>query len=159
MWDTYVLPLPSAGSDQEIETDLSARSREFTADHPAVHLPYKKVMLAYDGSPFSEKALDVALTITRELGAKLLIVGVAPLPERASMADLQETVDRAHKLLSRKFYKIRLDGMNEGLQIETMIALGDAGELTRSNAERFRSHLIVLGCPECRSRETNEESQ
>jgi hypothetical protein len=159
MWDMYVLPLPSAGSDQDIETDLSAAAREYTANHAATPLRYKKVMLAYDGSPFSKKALDVALTIVQEIGAKLLIVGVVPLPKRASVSALQETVNRAHKLLSRKFYKIRLDGMNEGLKIETMIALGDAPELTRYNAERFRSHLIILGYLECRSRETNEESQ
>jgi hypothetical protein len=158
MSDTYVSPLPPAGSDQDSQ-NVSAAAREFTANDPATQIPYKKVMLVYDGSPFSEKALEVALTMAEEFNAKLLIVGVVALPERVSIADLQETVNQAHELFSKKFYKIRLEGTNAGLQIETMIALGDAGELTRYNADRFRSHLIVLGCPECRSCETNEENQ
>ena len=147
MWETDISSSLAQESDRSAKGDQPARKGARTVDHSAIQISCKNIMLTCDGSPFAEKAFQVARTIAQELGARLLIIGVAPLPPNPGIADLEHTIDQAHERFSRRFYKIRLDGMNEGLQIETMLALGDAGELTWRNAERFRVHLIVGGCP------------
>ena len=147
MWETDISSSLAQESDRSAKGDQPARKGVCTLDRSAIPISCKNIMLTCDGSPFAEKAFQVARTIAQDLGARLLIIGVAPLPPNPGIADLEHTIDQARERFSRRFYKIRLDGMNEGLQIETMLALGDAGELTWRNAKRFRAHLIVGGCP------------
>ena len=149
MWDTAVSPSSTQQSNQRTSSDLPQESAS-TLDCNAIPTPCKKVLLSYNNSSAAEKALPVARRIAKEQGAKLIILGVSPLAPRPGVADLESRVDQARERFSKKFYKIRLAGMNEGLQIETLIALGDASELTWRSAERFHAHLIVVGCPEFR---------
>lgn len=150
MWETGISPALAQESDRTTPSDQPTAKGACRLDRSALQISGKNIMLICDGSSLAEKAFQVARTIAQELGARLLIIGVAPLPPNPGTADLEKTVDQARERFSRKFYKIRLDGMNEGLQIETMLTLGDAGELTWRNAERFRAHLIVGGCPSLR---------
>jgi nucleotide-binding universal stress UspA family protein len=110
-------------------------------------VPVKTIVLAYDGSRPAEKALHLALSLTRSFKAKLHIVGVAVLTHTSGAADLQTIIERVRKRFSKKFYEIRLNAMNEGLQVETMLTLGDLVELTLGNAERFHAGLIVMEAP------------
>jgi nucleotide-binding universal stress UspA family protein len=146
MQDTSVLPSLAQESNRSTKANLP-REVAYPANRDAVQIRGKKVMLVYDSSSFAETALEVARTMAQELSAKLLIICVVPLPTNSNIADLETSVDQARQRFSKKFYRIRLDGMNEGLRIETMLALGDAGELSRRNAERFQIHLIVVGSP------------
>ncbi len=150
MWDTDASPSSTQESDRNTKGDQPTREGICTVDRSMIRISCKKVMLTCDGPSFAEKAFQVARTIAQELSASLLIIGVAPLPPNPGIADLGNTIDRARERFSRRFHKIRLDGMNEGLQIETMLVLGDADELTWHNAERFHADLIVSGCSSLR---------
>jgi len=121
--------------------------RAVKIDHSLNRVSAKKVILAYDGSRSSENALDLALSVTRSFKARLHIVGIASLPPTSKAANLQTIIERFRKRFSKKLYKIRLNAMNEGLQDETMLMLGDPIELILGNAERFHAGLIILGCP------------
>jgi nucleotide-binding universal stress UspA family protein len=121
--------------------------RAFKIDRSLNLVSAKKLILAYDGSRSSEKALDLALSVMRSFKARLHIVGIASLPPTSRAANLQAILERFRKRFSTKFYKIRLNAMNEGLQVETMLTLGDPIELILANAERFHAGLIILGCP------------
>lgn len=145
MWDTCVSRSSAEESKETAQPDLPRQEGETGASRFAVRVPYRKVMVTYDGSLSSEKAFDVGRAIAQEFNAKLLVLGISPLPPNPSVLDLQSRIDDIRERFSRRFYKIRLDGMNDGLQIDTMLALGDAGELTRHSAERFHAHLIVVG--------------
>jgi nucleotide-binding universal stress UspA family protein len=112
------------------------------------HALFRRILLLHDSSPGAEKVLDLALDVARYFKAKLLILGVGPLPDRSHVCELHTVVEDARVRLSRKFYEIRLSAMNEGLWVETMLALGDAAELTLRNAERFRASLIIVGTQE-----------
>jgi nucleotide-binding universal stress UspA family protein len=146
MWDECIFPLLTRACDRDTTLEASVSSAPLISDQPSIRFPCKKILLTYDGSPSAEKALQVALAIALEFNAKLLVMGVAPLPPVPDATDLQRTAERAQELFSKKLYKFRLDGMNEGLQVETLLALGDPGELSRYNAKRFHTHLIVVGC-------------
>lgn len=127
--------------------ESAASEGAFNVEGNSNRVPVKKVILAYDGSRPAEKALDLALSVTRSFKAKLHIVGIASLPHASSAAALQTIVERLRKRFSKKFYEIRLKAMNEGLQVETMLTVGDPVELTLGNAERFHVGLIVMGAP------------
>jgi nucleotide-binding universal stress UspA family protein len=173
MWDSYGLPSATkrfdatvpirpcpvgfAASVRSAAKDFSSIRRHdleafatvdaFNIDRNSNRLPVKRVILAYDGSRSAEKALDLALSVTRSFKARLHIVGIAALPHASSATDLQTIIERARKRFSKRFYEIRLNAMNEGLQVETMLTLGDPVELTLGNAERFHAGLIVMGYP------------
>ncbi len=119
----------------------------FKIDHFLNRVFVNKVILAFDGSRSSEKALDLALSVTRSFKARLHIVGIASLPPTSSAANLQTIIERVRKRFLKKFYEIRLNAMNEGLQVETMLTLGDPVVLILGNAERFHAGLIIVGCP------------
>lgn len=145
MWDIHVSLSPVEESIEKAHPNLPTRDGATGTSHSEIRIPCKKIMLTYDGSLLSEEAFQVARTIAQEFNAKLLILGVAPLPADPNISELQNRIEDARQRFSRRLYKIRLDGMNDGLQIETTVALGDACELTRRIAERFHAHLIVIG--------------
>jgi nucleotide-binding universal stress UspA family protein len=173
MWDSYGLPsairrfaptvsshpcpvgfAASVRSDGKDSSSLRGHDLEafapadpFNLDRSFNWVAVRKVILAYDGSRPAEKALDLALSVTRSFKARLHIVGIAALPHTSSAADLQTIIERVRKRFAKKFYEIRLNAMNEGLQVETMLTLGDPIELTLGNAERFHAGLIVMGYP------------
>jgi nucleotide-binding universal stress UspA family protein len=136
-----------SASLREHHPDGRATALAFKIDHSLNRGSVKKVILAYDGSRSSEKALDLALSVTRSFKARLHIVGIASLLPASSATNLQTIIERARKRFSKKFYEIRLNAMNEGLQVETMLTLGDPVVLILGNAERFHAGLIILGCP------------
>jgi len=107
--------------------------------------PFRRILLLYDGSPASEEAISLALDMVRCFKAKLLIVGTTPLPDRSNVSELKAIIEDVRARLSRKFFEIRLKSMNEGLWVETMLAVGDPAELAARNAERFRASLIIVG--------------
>jgi len=107
--------------------------------------PFRRILLLYDSSLNAEKTLELGLDVARRFKAKLFIIGVAPLPDRPDSSELHTAIEDTPTLLSRKFYEVRLDAMNEGLCVETLLALGDAAELALHNAERFRASLIIVG--------------
>jgi nucleotide-binding universal stress UspA family protein len=173
MWDSHGLPSAIKGFDPTVsirpcpvgfaasvrsagkafssirghDLEAFAPADAFNIDRSSNRVAVRKVILAYDGSRPAEKALDLALSVTRSFKARLHIVGIAALPHTSSAADLQTIIEQVRKRFSKKFFEIRLNAMNEGLQVETMLALGDPVELTLGNAERFHAGLIVMGYP------------
>jgi nucleotide-binding universal stress UspA family protein len=147
MWDGDVLPSAIKGIPIHPRPAGIPPMRAFKIDRYLSRVSAKKLILVYDGSRSSEKALDLALCVMRSFKARLHIVGIASLPPTSRAANLQTTLERFRKRFSKKFYKIRLNAMNEGLQVETMLMLGDPIELILANAQRFHAGLIILGCP------------
>ncbi len=66
----------------------------------------------------------------------MIVVGVEKLPEETTSDSLQRTVQDALQHYQETFYRMRLAAMNEGVQMETTIVLGDpVGELLRRQSE------------------------
>jgi hypothetical protein len=92
MRDECIFPLLTRECDRDTKLEASASTATLISDHPSIRIPYEKTLLTYDGSPSAEKALQVALTIVDEFNARLLIMGVGPLPPVPNAADLQRTM-------------------------------------------------------------------
>lgn len=113
---------------------------------PAEHSSlFTKILVAYDGSRESEQALELARDFARTMSAKLLVLGLERLPDEDTLEALHSAVDEARNRYEEKFYRIRLAGMNEGLQVDTAIGIVDPSSYVVRKAQQMHAALIVLG--------------
>jgi hypothetical protein len=110
--------------------------------------PFGKILVRLDCSLGSRDALDVARELALQWKAKLYVVGCDPLPDAPSDEAFHDAVRTALRHYEEFFYRIRLAGMNEGLQVETFICLGTLAGCLFCKAQQLKARLLVIGCPE-----------
>lgn len=111
---------------------------------------YKNILVGYDGSDASTKALDRAISIAKLTGGKVHIVGVVkPLdfgyidyvsPEEIDVYEKEE-ISKEEKLLKKAIEKVR----QENLETVYKILEGDPAEELMSYADENNIDLIVVG--------------
>lgn len=111
---------------------------------------YKNILVGYDGSEASMKALKEAIGIARLTGGKVHIVGVIrPLdfgyidyvsPEEIDQYEKME-ISKEEKLLSRAIQQVK----QEGLEAVYKILEGDPAEELMTYADENKIDLIVVG--------------
>jgi hypothetical protein len=67
------------------------------------NLPFRRVLVGYDSSSQSERALDCARDLARILHSKLVIVGVQEIPAAAGCTGLQEAVEKHERAMKISF--------------------------------------------------------
>ncbi len=107
---------------------------------------YNSVLLAYDGSEFSKKALSRACELSKLDGTEVTVLYVVPRYEEmigffrtssiknSMLQEAQKIVDGAKELAS-----------GQGVEIRTVIEEGHAADRIISTAEKQRHDLIVMG--------------
>jgi nucleotide-binding universal stress UspA family protein len=106
---------------------------------------FRKLLVAYDGSPQSEKAVDVAFSLAECLDATVLIFAVARPPEPPTSVELEAVVDDAKEHFEEGFKKIVERARAHNLEIKTDMAVGHPAEQIIHRAELENIDLIVLG--------------
>lgn len=111
---------------------------------------YKNILVGYDGSDASLKALERAVNIAKLTGGKIHVVGVIkPLdfgyvdyvsPEEIDQYEKEE-ISREEKLLSKAIEKVK----QEGLEATYKILEGDPAEELMTYADENSIDLIVVG--------------
>ncbi len=92
----------------------------------------KKILAATDASPASENAVDYALYLAKELGAKLFLIYVAELKEQMNACDL---------FLSG----IKKKAAERGIECDIICAEGLAAPTILKVSEEKKIDLIVMG--------------
>lgn len=106
---------------------------------------YKKIMVGYDGTKFSDAALKEAMALAKESGAKLLLVSVPEIN-----IDFQALVPEANKVMEKKT-RADLDMAaarvkKAGLTCQTkIVGAATAQEALVETATKSKVDLIVLG--------------
>ncbi len=95
-------------------------------------LSFARLLVASDGSPYSEAAWVEALTLTKVMDSYLVAVSVA-----ASDGDIPAATKVVRTL--------ELEAEKEGISLETMIPMGRADEGIIKAAEFKQASLIVVG--------------
>jgi nucleotide-binding universal stress UspA family protein len=107
---------------------------------------YKSILLSFDGSEFSKKALDRACELSKIEDAEITALYVIPhydeiieffstsLIKENLLHDAQKIVEEAKNL-----------ALNQGVSIKTEIAEGHAAEKIIDSAKRLGSDLIIRG--------------
>lgn len=88
---------------------------------------FQRILLAWDGSEVAMRAFDAAIDITRRYDAELVAVSIAYSPAHAeTAADRNETVDAAHRYLSRTFDEVIDRAHRAGVAVTHEIIDGQA---------------------------------
>jgi nucleotide-binding universal stress UspA family protein len=106
---------------------------------------YKKIMVGYDGTKFSDCALKEAMAMAKESNAKLLLVSAPEID-----IEFQAMSPEAHELMEKKG-RVDLDRAaakvkKAGLTCETKIVVSTSTqEALVETAKKSKVDLIVLG--------------
>jgi len=107
----------------------------------------KTIVVAYDETPESERALERAVTIAGALGSRLVVTSVAPVvvsPGRGGAIDATDTpADHVAELKHAREY---LDG--QGLQADYVPAIGHPDVAIVEVAKEQSADLVVIGTRE-----------
>jgi nucleotide-binding universal stress UspA family protein len=98
---------------------------------PGVSPGFKRLLVAHDGSPYSDAAWEEALRLAVQFGAALIAATVAPDPQADEALEITRT--------------LRARAEQRGLALDTMVLRGRTDEAIVSAARFKEADLIVLG--------------
>jgi nucleotide-binding universal stress UspA family protein len=104
----------------------------------------RRILVGYDGSVGSEKALEAALALSDGTDSKVLVLSVAR-PSEPESTESATTLDAAREELKKALSRLRGRVQQNGIQIETQVAVGHPAEEILRNAEQNQVDLIVVG--------------
>jgi nucleotide-binding universal stress UspA family protein len=106
---------------------------------------FRKLLVGYDGSPQSEKAVDIAFSLAECLDATVLIFAIARPPEPATSVELEAMLDDAKEHFEEGFKKIMERARGHDIDVQTAMAVGHPAEQIIHRAEVDGIDLIILG--------------
>jgi nucleotide-binding universal stress UspA family protein len=116
---------------------------------------YRRILVPYDGSPFSERAVDHASYLAKISGADLLLVNVTVLPAlvytyhqaaNAAINEAAQSLMQSSKDTVVKTLDVIIDRTKkEGIRASYRHAVGDPAEVILEIAEEEKAGLIVMG--------------
>jgi nucleotide-binding universal stress UspA family protein len=109
------------------------------------HTGFQRILVGYDGSTHSDRALQAAFTVARSLDSRVLVVAVAQPPEPAQRFELEAVLDDAKEHFEEHFKRIRELAKSEDVPIETEVVVGHPAEQIIHRAETAKADLIILG--------------
>ena len=105
----------------------------------------RKLLVGYDGSPHSEKAVDVAFSLAECVDATVLIFAIARPPEPSTAVELEAVLDRAKEHFEEGFRKILERARGRDLNVNADMAVGHPAEQISHRAEADGIDLIIVG--------------
>lgn len=106
---------------------------------------FRHMLVGYDGSPQSEKAVEVAFSLAECIDSTVLIFAVARPPEPATSVELEAVLDDAKEHYQEGFKKILEKARAHDLDVKTDMAVGHPGEQIIHRAEVDKIDLIIVG--------------
>lgn len=106
---------------------------------------FRKILVAYDGSEQSDKAVEVTLSLAECVDSSVLVFAVARPPEPSTSAELGAVLDDAREHYEEGFRKIIEKARGRDIAISTDMAVGHPAEQIIHRAEKDGIDLIVLG--------------
>ena len=114
---------------------------------------YKRILIATDGSPLSDKAVETGLSLAGLSGATVVALKVVPRYPRSyfdgglpvDAADIKriekQWADAAQELVD----KVKVQGTDEGVTVKTVVAKSDLiAEAVIAAAKKHKCDLIVM---------------
>jgi len=108
---------------------------------------FTRLLLAWDGSPSAQRALDLAVSVARRYGAEIVAASVAHSPTHAETEeDRVESVDATRRFLEESFSRVRDRAERAGVAVEHVIVEGEepADDIIRY-AHEHGFDLVVAG--------------
>jgi nucleotide-binding universal stress UspA family protein len=106
---------------------------------------FRRLLVGYDGSPQSDKAIDVAFSLAECVDSAVLIFAVARPPEPCTSVELEAVLDDAREHYEEGFKKIVEKARGHQLEVQTAMAVGHPAEQIIHRAKKDGIDLIILG--------------
>lgn len=105
---------------------------------------FKKVVLAYDGSPGAHLALQRTIAIAQ--GADVLVLAVGRIPEYAeTVSEVEEAKEQASRHYRATVEQAAHDLGKAGIAARGDVEYGKVGDTIVRRAEEYGADLIVVG--------------
>jgi len=104
----------------------------------------RRILVGYDGSIHSERALETALALGKCTESELLVLAVAR-PQEPEPSRRANPLESASRRLERTLARLRRRMRRKGIEIETQVALGHPAEEILRKAREDQVDLIVVG--------------
>jgi len=105
----------------------------------------QRILVAYDGSPHAEHAMNVALSMAGDMKAKLFVVSVIRPPEPAESAEFHAVIDEGREKFEKSYIPIRELAKQKDIELETEIVVGHPAEQIIHMADKMQASVIVMG--------------
>lgn len=107
---------------------------------------FKKLMVAFDGSPPSFAALRTALDLAQKYSATVASVSVVHLPDYAGTLDeVDENIQRARQYYEKALQQAAFLAAEKGVELTPHMLFGHTGERLVEFASHEGTDLIVTG--------------
>lgn len=114
---------------------------------------YKRILIATDGSPLSEKAIDSGLSLAGLTGASVIALKVVPRYPRSYFegglpvdpTDIKRIEKQWSDAAQELVNKVKARGTDEGVSVKAVVAKSDLiAEAVISAAKKHKCDLIVM---------------
>ena len=105
---------------------------------------YKNIVLAYDGSKFSNKALQEAINIAKSSGGSLLILSVVDITDEFE-SEAPGLTDKMTEKLLKSAQKALEKAVAAKVKAKVEVHVGDAYEMIVETARKKKADIIVMG--------------
>jgi nucleotide-binding universal stress UspA family protein len=110
-----------------------------------VFVGIQRILVAYDGSPHAEHAMNVALSMAGDMKAKLFVISVIRPPEPAESAEFHAVVDEGREKYEKSYVPIRELAKQKDIDLETEVVVGHPAEQIIHMADKMQASVIVMG--------------
>jgi len=110
-----------------------------------VFVGIQRILVAYDGSPHAEHAMNVALSMAGDMKAKLFVISVIRPPEPAESAEFHAVVDEGREKYEKSYIPIRELARQKDIELETEVVVGHPAEQIIHMADKMQASVIVMG--------------
>jgi len=125
--------------------DSKAKEEVMNQSHRRQNPHFRKVMVGYDGSKPADKAVEIAFSLAQSTDCKVLLFAVARPPEPATRVELDAMLDDAREHFQESFDRFSKCAQEQGVNLETAIAVGHPIQQIVHRAEADHVDLIILG--------------
>ena len=106
---------------------------------------FRKILVGYDGSQISERALESALALAVRADSEVEILSVVRPPEPVNTLKRAGFVDRAREQYERTLRRISDAVTSNSIRIRTLVLIGHPAEQILERAGEIDADLIVVG--------------
>lgn len=110
-----------------------------------VFVGIQRILVAYDGSPHAEHAMNVSLSMAGDMKAKLFVISVIRPPEPAESAEFHAVIDEGREKYEKLYTSIRELAKQKNIEIETEVVVGHPAEQIIHMADKMQASVIVMG--------------
>jgi len=111
-------------------------------------LTLKKLLVAFDGSPYAMKAFDFALELSnlcQEPSHEIYVLSVVQVPEPVDLVEMDAIIDTATEHYEDYFKELRQKGSAANVPVTTEITVGHPADQIVHYAVEIGCDMVILG--------------